>query len=461
MKYGRYEIIKELGRGAMGVVYQAHDPRIDRPVALKVLRPDRVTTEDFVQRFLKEARAIGRLSHANIVTVYDVGQDHETIYIAMEFLEGRPLNEVVREKPLAVKDVINIGLQVAKALDYAHARGIIHRDIKPSNVILDDRGRIKITDFGIARIEDPEVTRQTQAGEILGTPVYMSPEQVMGKTVDGRSDLYSLGIILYELTTGRRPFSGKNIAVIFRAIIQDIPPEPQTADGNLSPGFASLIMKSLAKEPEKRFQSGRQMADELKVCLERKNNVDVPQSGRPEKKGRLLWIGVILLMLAVGGGGFYYFKSRQPMQDQPPIEPPSVEQTTMETPAGNAPAASVSVPLPAEDSAKSEIPEVEIQDKAVAGGEKTTTPGLSTGPEKQSTDKKKEVLALLKIDSVPTSAQVFINDAFKGKTPANLTLPLGKYEVLVTLRGYYEWEAGIDLDHPGETPLYVRLVAEE
>ncbi|MBW1867329.1 MAG: serine/threonine protein kinase, partial [Deltaproteobacteria bacterium] len=214
MKYGRYEIIKELGRGAMGVVYQAHDPRIDRLVALKVLRPDRVTSQDFVQRFLKEAKAIGRLSHANIVTVYDVGQDHETIYIAMEFLEGRPLNEVVREKPPAVKDVINIGLQVAEALNYAHARGIVHRDIKPSNIILDDEGRIKITDFGIARIEDPEATQQTQAGEILGTPVYMSPEQVMGKTVDGRSDLYSLGIILYELTTGQRPFSGENIAVI-------------------------------------------------------------------------------------------------------------------------------------------------------------------------------------------------------------------------------------------------------
>ncbi|MBW2591464.1 MAG: serine/threonine protein kinase, partial [Deltaproteobacteria bacterium] len=237
MKYGRYEIIKELGRGAMGVVYQAHDPRIDRLVALKVLRPDRVTSQDFVQRFLKEAKAIGRLSHANIVTVYDVGQDHETIYIAMEFLEGRPLNEVVREKPPAVKDVINIGLQVAEALNYAHARGIIHRDIKPSNIILDDEGRIKITDFGIARIEDPEATQQTQAGEILGTPVYMSPEQVMGKTVDGRSDLYSLGIILYELTTGQRPFSGENIAVIFRAITQDIPSVPQTADGNLPPAF--------------------------------------------------------------------------------------------------------------------------------------------------------------------------------------------------------------------------------
>jgi len=372
-------------------------------------------------------------------------------------LEGRPLNEVVREKPPAVKDVINIGLQVAEALNYAHARGIVHRDIKPSNIILDDEGRIKITDFGIARIEDPEATQQTQAGEILGTPVYMSPEQVMGKTVDGRSDLYSLGIILYELTTGQRPFSGENIAVIFRAITQDIPSEPQTADGDLPPAFASLIMKSMAKEPEKRFQSGRQMADELKICPERKNNTGVSQSKRPEKKGHLLWVGLIALIIVVAGGGFYYLKSRQPIQDSPQIELSPVKQATIEAPSESG----STVEAPAETQENSEIPKVEIQEKAVAGGEKTTTPDSVADREEQSPDKKKEVHALLKIDSVPTSAQVFVNDAFKGKTPVNLSLPLGKHEVLVTLRGYYEWEARIDLDRPGETPLYVRLVAEE
>lgn len=462
MKYGRYEIIKELGRGAMGVVYQAHDPRIDRPVALKVLRPDRVTSQDFVQRFMKEARAIGRLSHANIVTVYDVGQDHETIYIAMEFLEGRPLNEVVREKPPAVRDVINIGLQVAEALHYAHGRGIIHRDIKPSNIILDDDGRIKITDFGIARIEDPEMTRQTQAGEILGTPVYMSPEQVMGKTVDGRSDLYSLGIILYELTTGRRPFSGDNIAVIFRAITQDIPPEPQTADGDLHPAFAALIMKSMAKEPEKRFQNGRQMADGLKTCLETKKSDGVSQAGQPGKKGNLLWIGLIVLILAAGGG-FYYLKPEPPVQGPPVAEAPPVKQAAEETPSNSGPAAAALT----ETRETGETPKAGIQDETSAGGgktgtgEKTASAGFVAGPEEQSTAVKKEVHALLEIDSVPTGAQVFINDAFRGKTPVNLSLPLGKHEVLVTLRGYYEWEARIDLDSPGETPLYVRLVAEE
>jgi len=207
MKYGRYEIIKELGHGAMGVVYQAHDPRIDRPVALKVLRPDRVTSQDFVLRFLKEAKAIGRLSHANIVTVYDVGQDQDTIYIAMEFLEGRPLNEVVREKPLSVRDVMNIGLQVAKALHYAHARGIVHRDIKPSNIIMDDEGRIKITDFGMSlcfeqkadELREETSTRRSRldlsslANTMEGTPAFASPEQSLEDT------RHPLGYLLHGL----------------------------------------------------------------------------------------------------------------------------------------------------------------------------------------------------------------------------------------------------------------------
>ena len=197
MNYGRHRIVKELGKGAMGVVYQAHDPQIDRLVALKVLRPDRVTTEAFLQRFMKEAKAIGRLSHPNMVIVYDVGEDHGTVYIAMEFLEGKPLNEIIQMDVFQPEEIIDLGVQVAEALDYAHRKGIIHRDIKPSNIIVQPDGQIKITDFGIAHIEDPEATQQTQAGEILGTPAYMSPEQVLSQPVDGRSDLFSLGVILY------------------------------------------------------------------------------------------------------------------------------------------------------------------------------------------------------------------------------------------------------------------------
>ena len=184
MKYGRYDIVGELGKGSMGVIYRAHDPQIDRVVALKVLRHDRVISEGFVQRFFKEAKAIGRLSHPSIVTVYDVGRDQGTIYIAMEFLEGTPLDRVIQEKRLSLEEIVDLGVQVAEALDYAHQQGIVHRDIKPANIILTPTGQAKITDFGIARIEDPSAPQQTQAGEILGTPSYMSPEQVMSQPVD-------------------------------------------------------------------------------------------------------------------------------------------------------------------------------------------------------------------------------------------------------------------------------------
>jgi serine/threonine protein kinase len=177
MQYGRYRIVKELGKGNMGVVYQAHDPQIDRMVALKVLRADRVASEDFVARFLKEARAIGRLSHPRIVTVYDVGEDHGSIYIAMEYLKGEPLNEILQKGRLSSEQAVDIVIQVAQALDYAHKEGIVHRDIKPSNIILTPDHKVKLTDFGIARIEDSTAGYQTQAGEILGTPIYMSPVQ--------------------------------------------------------------------------------------------------------------------------------------------------------------------------------------------------------------------------------------------------------------------------------------------
>jgi serine/threonine-protein kinase len=167
MNYGRYQIVKELGKGSMGIVYQAHDPQIDRPVALKVLRSDLVTSEEFVQRFLKEARAIGRLSHPNIVMIHDVGRDHGTIYIAMEFVAGDRLDKLMEEKELTEKEIIDLGIEAAKILDYAHQSGIVHRDIKPSNIMLGTDSQLKITDFGIAHIEDPSAPQLTQAGACL------------------------------------------------------------------------------------------------------------------------------------------------------------------------------------------------------------------------------------------------------------------------------------------------------
>ena len=405
MKYGRYRIVRELGKGSMGVVYQAHDPHIDRLVALKVLRQDRVSSEDFVQRFLKEAKAIGRLAHPNIVTVYDVGRDHGTIYIAMEFLEGNPLNEVIQGEKLGLEDIVDLGVQVAEALDYAHEKGIVHRDIKQTNIILTPDGQAKITDFGIARIEDPSMTQQTQAGEILGTPVYMSPEQVMGRAVDGRSDLYSLGVILYELSTKKRPFGGNNLAAIFRAITQDTPAEPARIDSSISRELSELVMKSLNKRPDERLQTGKEMAEALKACLKVKKSKVLPPK-LIEKKGKPLGLFVFItfIVVSVAGGLAYYFT----VKERPKQSIPSALESPLH---GESPSA-VEVARP----------------------------------------------ALLKVDSVPTGAQIFIDGSLKGKAPMKIELPFGKYEVRLSLPDYFEWKARLQLNKKGETPLFVRLI---
>lgn len=331
MQYGRYQITKELGRGSMGVVYQAHDPQIDRSIALKVLRPDRMSSEDFVQRFMKEAKAIGRMSHQNIVTVYDVGEDQGTVYIAMEFLEGCPLNTFTHERILSAAEIAEIGIQVAESLDYAHTRGIVHRDIKPQNIMITPDLKVKITDFGIAHIEDPDASHQTQAGEILGTPNYMPPEQVIGKKVDGRSDLYSLGVILYELSAGTRPFKGDNLAAIFHAITTETPARPDTLNTQLPAALSDIVMKCLEKDPAARFQSGKELAAALKTILKAEEPaVAVTLPARKKPLG--LIIAAILVVIAVAAGG--YFATRGPEKTPAPAPVPQGAIKVESVPAG-------------------------------------------------------------------------------------------------------------------------------
>lgn len=252
----------------MGDVFVANDPQFDSRVALKVLKKERAKDEEIFQRFLNEPKIMRRAAHPNIVTVYDVGFDQGTTYIAMELLEGKSLDKIIKENRLTPKQIINIGIQIATALNYAHEKGIFHRDIKPANIIRSSdessSGQFKITDFGIARIQD---LKQTTDGMVLGSPYYMSPEQARGRPVDGRSDLYSLGAVLYECATGKPLFQADNWNTLYPKIINDNP-APLLKNGKpLPPGLSKVILKCLEKNPDKRFQTGNEMKASLKECL--------------------------------------------------------------------------------------------------------------------------------------------------------------------------------------------------
>jgi serine/threonine-protein kinase len=263
-KLGKYEIRRELGQGAMGVVYEGFDPMIGRRVALKTVRRDRLDraeVEEILARFKREAQAAGRLNHPNIVQIYEYGEDDGTAFIAMEFVEGRELKDhfdANERFPLA--EIVRIMSQLLDALDYSHRNGVVHRDIKPANIILLEDGTVKVADFGIARIESSNLT---QAGSVLGTPSYMSPEQFMGQTVDGRSDLFSAGVILYQFLTGEKPFTGA-LTTIMHKVLKEEPTAPSALNVQVPRPFDALIRKALAKRPDERFQNGHEFAIALK-----------------------------------------------------------------------------------------------------------------------------------------------------------------------------------------------------
>src|SRR5215475_460127 len=261
-KIGRYEIVGELGRGAMGVVYKALDPTIGRTVALKTMRLDvhGLDAQEMVRRFQNEARAAGVLNHPNIVTIYDAGEEDGIFYIAMEFIEGTTLHELLAEKHvLPTDEVVQISRQICRGLDYAHSNGIVHRDVKPANIMLTPNGTVKIMDFGIAKSGG----QVTNTGQVLGTPNYMSPEQVKGRPLDGRSDLFSMGVILYEMLTGEKPFVGQNVTTIIYKIVNETPITPRDLDVTVHPGLSAIVTKALAKAPDDRYQTGADLVRDL------------------------------------------------------------------------------------------------------------------------------------------------------------------------------------------------------
>jgi serine/threonine protein kinase len=313
---GRYELIELIGRGGMSSVWRSHDRLLDRTVAIKVLHEQYTTDEEYVERFRREARSVAQLSHPNIVTVIDRGEEDGRQYIVFEYVEGENLKQVIeRSGPLPVRDALLLALQMARALGFAHDRGLIHRDVKPQNVLLNEDGQAKMTDFGIARSVD--VDGVTITGTVLGTSEYIAPEQARGQRVDALTDVYSLGVVLYELLTGGVPFQGENFVTIALRHVNEPPPSVLDRRPDVPPRLAMAIERAMAKRPEDRFASMDELVAELEVCLDdldpaseeatmisRRPVTDTrrPRRERPSRRrrGAILWpIAALAAILAV------------------------------------------------------------------------------------------------------------------------------------------------------------------
>ena len=276
-KLGKYEIRRELGRGAMGIVYEGFDPFIERTVAIKTVQKsliDKSEEPETLGRFRREAQAAGRLSHPNIVAVYEYGEDSEVAFIAMEYIVGVELKEQFdKGKIFQPSEYLKVMVQLLDALEYSHARGVVHRDIKPANILITGEGQVKIADFGIARIESSDLT---QVGTVLGTPSYMSPEQFLGQEVDRRSDIFSAGVILYQILAGARPFNGSNMNVIMNKVLKEAPPDLCILNPSIPVALKRVVEKAMAKRPADRFQTAAEFREALEIAVESSAGVVTP-----------------------------------------------------------------------------------------------------------------------------------------------------------------------------------------
>ena len=313
---GRYELVELIGRGGMSSVWRSHDRLLDRTVAIKLLHEQYTTDEEYVERFRREARSVAQLSHPNIVTVIDRGEEDGRQYIVFEYVEGENLKQVIeRSGPLPVRDALLLALQMARALGFAHDRGLVHRDVKPQNVLLNEDGQAKMTDFGIARSVD--VDGMTITGTVLGTSEYIAPEQARGQRVDALTDVYSLGVVLYELLTGGVPFQGENFVTIALRHVNEPAPSVLDRRPDVPPRLGMAIERAMAKRPEDRFASMDELVEELEACLDEldpaseeatlisRRPLAAPQRRQPEgrrrrRRGGILWpIAALVAVLAV------------------------------------------------------------------------------------------------------------------------------------------------------------------
>jgi len=383
---GKYEIRREIGRGAMGVVYEGYDPQIKRVVALKTVRADPTTGETsavLVARFRREAQAAGRLNHPNIVSIYDFGEDGAVSYIAMEFVKGRELKECFEaNERFRIADIVRIMVQILGALDYSHRQGVVHRDIKPANIFLLPDGTVKVADFGIAHVDTSNLT---QVGTVLGTPSYMSPEQIMGLPVDGRTDVFSAGVILYQFLTGERPFAGSP-ATTMQKVLKEDPLPPSTLNVQVLPAMDVVVRKALAKRADDRYQTAQEFAEAIQASAAAVTNAAgtvagsagvaadatsseatvlaapaVTSDAQPasterafaaSKSNPAIAIVIVVALIALGAG-VWFFQQRQASDagktvQAPPIPPATVQAAAPATPSGAPAPSPVATPAAAE-----------------------------------------------------------------------------------------------------------------
>ncbi len=482
----RYQMIEEIGRGAMGIVFRGKDPKINRDVALKCLRPHILEAHESAgRRFEQEIRALGRLIHPNIVTIFDVWEDTSSnnTYIVMEYVEGTSLAKLIKEETrFTPEQIVHIGIQVCKGLHFAHTKDVIHRDIKPGNILLsEDLQTVKITDFGIARLDSIGLT---QSNHLAGTPQYMSPEQCRGEILDGRSDLFAVGALLYELLTQQKAFHGDSVTSIMHQILNHTPYAPYLVTDTTNESLSAVIMGALEKEPDARFSSGLEMADALLLSLEETAEFSSDQSTSesmteeitdlekmletrvvantfssegagdspktaisPKNRGRVLWKRPVIYVLPVAVLAVFaiLFVIQRPVKDEPRSAgsvskiPSPLSQPELTKPS----------PL-LKPARKGQAPKSDIEVKSNTLKEQKlekTPPLMLTG----------EVI----FATSPTGADIEINGIHKGTSPVSLALPAGSHELVVSKKGYHALEATIDVPSGQKTPLNLKLLEEK
>ena len=501
-RIGRYKIVRELGRGAMGVVYLATDPTIGRPVAIKTIRLSEVSNAEerarLRERLFREARSAGVLSHPGIVTIYDMEAQDDLAYIAMEYVNGPTLDQLLSGQPLEAERIFSILGQAAVALDYAHQKGIVHRDIKPANIMVTEDGLAKITDFGIAKISTNE--QFTMTGAIVGTPHYMAPEQVQGQAVDGRADQFSLAVITFEMLTGEKPFRGEQLTTVVYKIVAEEPVPAHRLNATLNQQITNVLRKALSKKPDARYASCQKFVDALEAaCASAKGWKMLPRGGslnlptavetqrpasvslsnsteetKPAGRRRMGFLPVLLAILVAAGlvvliawqaapwlsgpGDTSSSQAPAATQAQPPATQPAAPATAepaAKKPSPMPPVEVPSVPAPAPDNAEARTPgkdetktEAKSEAKTESAGaapERGPIPApavpeehMRAAPRKPALDLSASPYLKVSVTTIPPNATAMLDDRPDSActTPCALDATPGQHMVTVSREGY-------------------------